>query len=57
MSRKHDLAKVVADQSTEWFRDKIRSAYLRGWDDAEKNMYQKADALIEVLKAEAEEDE
>lgn len=57
MSRKNELAKVVADQSTEWFRDKIRSAYLRGWDDAEKNMYQKADALIEVLKAEAKEGE
>lgn len=55
MSAKTDNAKKVADQSTEWFRDNIRRAYIRGWEDAERNMYAKADALLEVLKTESEE--
>lgn len=57
MSKKNDIAKRVADQATEWFRDKIKSAYLKGWEDAEKNMYDKADALLEVLNSEAQEEE
>lgn len=57
MSKKNDMAKAIADQTTGWFRDKIKSAYIRGWEDAEKNMYQKADALLEVLKTETAEDE
>lgn len=55
MSRKNEIAKAIADQSTEWFRDRIRSAYLKGWDDAEKNMYEKADALLEVVREEMKE--
>lgn len=51
MSRKNEIAQVVADQSTEWFRSKIRQAYMQGWDDAEKNMYEKAEALLEVVRA------
>lgn len=57
MSRKEEIAKRIADQATEWFRDRVRAAYLRGWEDAEKNMYDKADALLEVLKNEAQEEE
>lgn len=56
MSRKHEIAKAIADQTTEWFKERIRSAYLKGWDDAEKNMYEKADALMEVIHSERDED-
>ena len=56
MSRKHEIAKAIADQTTEWFKERIRSAYLKGWDDAEKNMYDKADALIEIIRASKEEE-
>jgi len=56
MSRKHEIAKAIADQTTEWFKERIRSAYLKGWDDAEKNMYDKADALIEIIRESKEEE-
>ena len=55
LGTKTDNAKKVADQSTEWFREKIRLAYIRGWEDAERNMYAKADALLEVLRTEPKE--
>ena len=29
----------------------VRQAYMQGWDDAEKNMYEKAEALLEVVRA------
>lgn len=54
-----ERAKQFADQTSGWYEAKIREAYRAGWNDAERNMMEKAEALMIVLKEqmEAEEDD
>lgn len=54
-----EKAKQFADQTSGWYEAKIREAYRAGWNDAERNMMEKAEALMLVMKEqrEAEEDD
>lgn len=40
-----ERAKQFADQTSGWYEAKIREAYRAGWNDAERNMMEKAEAL------------
>lgn len=52
-----EKAKEYAEQSASWYEAKIREAYRAGWNDAERNMYDKADALVKVIREQREEKE
>lgn len=52
-----EKAKEYAEQSAAWYEAKIREAYRAGWNDAERNMYDKADALVKVIREQREEEE
>ena len=45
-----DNAKKFAAQSADWYEAKIREAYRAGWNDAERNMMEKAEALVQVVR-------
>jgi len=55
MSRKNEVANAMADRYSEWFRSKIREAYLKGWEDSERSMLERAEALVMVLHKTPEE--
>jgi hypothetical protein len=54
---KEESAKKYSELSAGWYEAKIREAYRAGWDDAERNMYEKAEALVQVLKEQRGEQE
>ena len=51
-----DNAKKFAAQSADWYEAKIREAYRAGWNDAERNMMEKAEALVQVVREQREEE-
>lgn len=52
-----EKAKQFADRTSGWYEAKIREAYRAGWNDAERNMMEKAEALMLVMKEQREETE
>ena len=52
-----ERAKQFADQTSGWYEAKIREAYRAGWNDAERNMMEKAEALMLVMKEQREVEE
>ena len=52
-----EKAKEYASVSAGWYEAKIREAYRAGWNDAERNMMDKAEALVQVVREQREAEE